>query len=281
MTTSPVTVPEVRVRGRFYRSVQLARDFETPKTLTDYVVTPTARELTQRIIKELQRPGGARTWSITGPYGTGKSSFALFLTRLLSGQVEGVGEAEQLRSAFGLDLNLLPALLVGRREPLAPALLDSLARAVETVDRDAAAATRELGHGKSVGAEEVAAAFEQAARVSEEAGRDGLVVIIDEFGKFLEHVSGSPDHEDLYVLQALAESASRSSPPIVVATILHSNFSSYLSGGNDLQRAEWLKVQGRFTEVAFQEPPEQVLRLVGEALDVSLDDEVSESTWLK
>ena len=276
MTTSPVTVPEVRVRGRFYRSVQLERDFETPKTLSDYVVTPTARELTQRVVQELQRPGGSRTWSITGPYGTGKSSFALFLARLLSGEVDGVAEAEQLRSEYGFDLNLVPVLVVGRREPLVPVLLDGLARAMEMVDRDVAAATRKLGHSKSVGAGDVAEAFEDAARVSAEAGREGLVVIIDEFGKFLEQVSASPDHEDLYVLQALAESASRNSPPIVVATILHSSFSSYLSGGNDLQRAEWLKVQGRFTEVAFHEPPEQVLRLVGEALDVTLDDEVSD-----
>src|SRR5215212_5213954 len=95
----------------------------------------------------------------------------------------------------------------------------------------------------------------------------GLLVILDEFGKFLEHVSLHSETEDLFVMQGLAEAASRSPVPILLVTMLHTAFAEYLgASADDSRRAEWQKVQGRFTDVAFQEPPWQLLRLVGSAI---------------
>jgi polynucleotide 5'-kinase involved in rRNA processing len=74
----------VKVRGRFHRSVQLAKDARDPHTLDEYVLTPTARDLAQQILASLTLSSGERAWSITGPYGTGKSAFALFLAELLT-----------------------------------------------------------------------------------------------------------------------------------------------------------------------------------------------------
>lgn len=115
--TQLVESPFVRVRGRFHRSVQLAKDWEGRANLSEYLVTPTVRDLVRRMLRELARPDGVRAWSLTGPYGTGKSSFALFLSLLLAGQADTHPDAPafaDLRNAKPF----LPVLLVGQRAPL-------------------------------------------------------------------------------------------------------------------------------------------------------------------
>lgn len=51
---------QVEVRGRFHRSVQLVRDWRAQADQADYLITPTVHDLSQRIIGELQAPGGVR-----------------------------------------------------------------------------------------------------------------------------------------------------------------------------------------------------------------------------
>ena len=71
----------VTVRGRFHRSVSLARDWQGARDLSEYIVTPAVRSIAEQILTELGQRAGSRAWSLTGPYGTGKSAFALFLAR--------------------------------------------------------------------------------------------------------------------------------------------------------------------------------------------------------
>ena len=51
-------------------------------------------------------------------------------------------------------------------------------------------------------------------------------------------------------------------------TILHQSIERYASRLGAAQRNEWAKVQGRFEDIAFQEESDQLLRLVGAALEV-------------
>lgn len=74
----------------------------------------------------------------------------------------------------------------------------------------------------------------------------------------------------MLLLQTLAETAARSTTPILLLTILHMAFGDYLRAHDEARRSEWRKVQGRFVDVAFQEPTAEVLRLVGLTVDRSL-----------
>ena len=74
----------VHVRGRFHRSVHLPHDWQALHDSGDYLATPALLGFAGQILQELGRDGGARAWTLTGPYGTGKSAFALFLTDLLA-----------------------------------------------------------------------------------------------------------------------------------------------------------------------------------------------------
>ena len=119
MTPPPLPV---EVRGRFHRSVQLSADYA--KAEAGYVLTPTAKNLSERMVSELERPNGVRTWSVTGPYGTGKSAFALYLTRLLSGQI---------KAALKPLPKLRPTLITGHRVSLRQALITGLSELLQTV----------------------------------------------------------------------------------------------------------------------------------------------------
>jgi hypothetical protein len=95
-----------------------------------------------------------------------------------------------------------------------------------------------------------------------------VLLIIDELGKFLEYSARAPEQGDIHVLQLLAETTSRFSPPgLYVFTILHQAFDRYAAGLRPATRDEWAKVQGRFEDIAFQEPPDQFLDLIGRAIN--------------
>jgi len=258
----------VRVRGRFHRSVQLTRDWSGPDDLSDYLVTPTVRELTLRIIEELSTSDGIRAWSVTGPYGTGKSAFALFLSKLLAGRLIHHPEASTFRPQIPNDLApLVPVHIVGERGSLRRSLLGALEQALAPSALAVAQDIRSALVQDVVDDATVVSLFERAGTAVLAEGRGGLLILLDEFGKFLEHLATHSDGEDLLIMQHLAEAAARSSVPMILVTILHSGFTAYLNSDDEVQQAEWQKVQGRFTDVAFQEPPEQLLRLVGAALD--------------
>ena len=96
-----------------------------------------------------------------------------------------------------------------------------------------------------------------------------LFIFIDEFGKILEHAANNNPEKELYFLQTLAEFVNVSSRNVILITTLHQNFGSYAHKLTETQRNEWLKVKGRFKELVFAEPVEQLLFLAAESLTKS------------
>ena len=70
------------------------------------------------------------------------------------------------------------------------------------------------------------------------------------------------------MLQELAEfAASYEIPGLLLITLLHQSFEQYGAGLRPSARNEWAKVQGRFADIAFQDPPEQVLHVLAKAIE--------------
>ena len=259
----------VRVRGRFHRSVHLPHDWSAPHDPGDYLATPTLLEIAGQILGELGRPGGARAWTVTGPYGSGKSAFAMFLTDMLAVRKPQHVQAAQLRKRYFRGTKpLLPLLVQAERAPLMPALLGALLD-TGAANRDLVIRVRQwLEAPAREGAVGVKLLMEFAATSS-----GGLLLIVDELGKYLEYAARDPA-EDIFLLQQIAEAAARSAPPLLFIGILHSGFGEYVTEGGEARRAEWQKVQGRFRDVAFSLPGEQSLDLVGSALETEFGNEV-------
>ena len=270
----------VEIERRFRRSVNLDRDAGSADALDGYVVTPAVRRALDRITAGLDDPAGDRAWSLVGPYGSGKSAFAVFLADLLSPGDSAAGEAARrlLDAADGLApprRRLHATLLTAERAPLDALLLRSLAATVEaiwatrrgakpkvlgTIRRLLRTADGEAGL-RCATADVVACCEETLATLGAKTGA-GLALIVDEAGKALEYAAQRPDRGDVYLLQALAEAAARrTGVPFVILTVLHQSFDTYAHRLGAGERNEWAKVRGRFGELPFREGGDQIIRL--------------------
>ncbi len=290
----------VNVQGQFRRSVHLERDFYSEEPNEGYIVTAKARELLGRVIDALNASVAQRAWSVTGPYGGGKSAFALFLAGLLRGDSalhERLGATDPDLAARARDViggPFCPVLVVGSREALVPALLRGLAEALDafaagyerkrgrptqqTQDvRDGLRAIAHEARDSQNTENDLLRLYDAAARAVYAATGGGLFVVVDEMGKMLEHAALYPETGDLFALQRLAERASRTGEgesgeaPILLFTVLHQAFDQYAGRLGTTQRDEWKKVQGRFEDVAFVEPVGETLRLLAEAIQATPD----------
>lgn len=187
MTPTPLTLADsVRVRGRFHRSVNIAADWRGRARRDHYLVTPTVRSLAERMLGELGSDRGVRAWSITGPYGSGKSAFALFLTDLLTGSAGSVAPSPPQVNAPQPRRPLVPVLVLCRRAPFGPALLSALELALVPVDEAMAERARQLATRGTVADEDVVDMLGAAVESIGRSGEHGvLLIIVDELGKFL------------------------------------------------------------------------------------------------
>ena len=284
-----------QVKGRFRRSIHLERDFYTDENpLEGYIVTVTAREVLERIVSALNNGKSSKAWSLTGPYGSGKSAFALFTANLL-----GNSDSPKTEQALALlehgdtplykrfidlkgngrlsSLGFCPVLISGERAPISLALLRGLKQGLISFNgipknssplRQIGTLLKAAEKGTLPQASEMTKIFESATRQIKKHEGTGILLVIDELGKFLEYATQYPAQGDMFVLQTLAEFADRSEEtPLFLLTILHQAFEMYAQHAAESQREEWSKVQGRFEDIPFTEPIEQVLRLVGTALE--------------
>lgn len=285
----------ITVAPRFTRSINLERDAATPEAIDGYIVTTVGQEFLGRIARSLTAPAGHRAWTITGTYGSGKSALALYIANLLGpASTEGGRIARSILREQQPELyhtlfsggakarltkeGLCPVLISGAPESLLGALLRACCRDLRrfystggkppNALRELEALRDAFRSGQEVSPTEVVETLTRLIQNLRETGRArGVVLIIDELGKFLEYAARDPERGDIYILQQLAEATARFNPPsFLVITILHQAFEQYVTELRPGVRAEWSKVQGRFEDFAFQEPPEQLLSLMGAAI---------------
>jgi hypothetical protein len=282
---SEVTIANLfQVQNRFLRSAHLERDFSDPKSLKGYVLTPQSRSYLETLAKGLTPDSGRRAWRITGDFGTGKSSFALVAAHLFSERREKlppiIRQAVNFKQIGVSRPRLLPLLITGSREVLSVALLRALHRDLVKVcgrgrppaiiERTKAAIESAAQSG--VSDDTVLALIQEANNYLVGAGKAaGLLIILDELGKFLEYAALHPDQQDIFLLQRLAEAASRSGrTPLFLIGLLHQGFGAYADHLSQAAQREWEKVAGRFDELLFDQPLEQTADLVADALNIRL-----------
>jgi hypothetical protein len=249
----------VSISGRFLRSIRIDKDTDISE-FEGYILTKSLQDLLFGMAgqqKETQQ--GAYTW--TGPYGSGKSSLALALSFLLSGSLKArKAYANIIGNDFATKFwDIMPPMkngwknlsIIGRRgEPyqiVAQALVDSgfaLKKDVKTID---SVIEKLLSIAKSL---------------SKTSG--GLILVIDEMGKFLENAAFTDG--DVYFFQLLAEAASRSNGRLIVIGILHQSFQEYSNRLARESRDEWAKIQGRFADISVNVSGEEQIELISRAI---------------
>lgn len=253
---------QVRVERRFGLSARLDTDLQGTPPLTGYVMQASVRKALQTMTEAI-RHGNRRAFTWTGPYGGGKSCAALLVASLVAGSKEQKALAEEIvggettaefRDAFS-GRGWKAVALTGRRAPLVDDLAQAAGKVFKWPDDVTAGCARDD--------RQLIAAIE-----AEASARGGVLIVLDELGKFFEHAATTGG--DIHVLQDLAERASRSEGRLVIIGVLHQSFEQYADRLNRASRDEWAKVQGRFQNIPFVAQADEVAALIAHAIEADV-----------
>ena len=276
----------VSVNTHYTRSVNLERDSGSADVVKAYIPTSRALRTFSRISEAFGNDSTPRAWSLIGPYGSGKSSFSVFLSQLLSSpDTEGAKAARKVLKETDPELatkfikatkasnGYLKVLVTGAPESMSKRLVKGLAETAQEYLGAKPAIVRKLNNAvnKDLSTTEVIALFDALQKILQKKNCKGILLVIDELGKFLEYEARHYGANDIYLLQALAEHACKGSEAnLFLFVLLHQSFEQYAKGLGENLKNEWSKVQGRFEDVPFLESAEQVLRVVSAAFEYNL-----------
>lgn len=278
------------VNRRYARSINLERDFDASEAVEGYILTDRAVDALRRILAAMFGRKRTTAWTLTGVYGTGKSAFAHFLTSLF-GPVESPARQLALdiaRHSLHLDSpeykalqkkfpqqGLFRAVATAQREPLRHTLVRALTKATDDfwewgqepeVVRQLTDWEGELAFGEaSFSDRDILNVIQQLSKVVD----TDIILVVDELGKSLEHATQNQGTADLYLLQQLAELARKKDTRLYIFGLLHQSFADYGQRLAAVEKNEWAKIQGRFEDIPFTESSQQMLRLMGQAIDRS------------
>jgi len=261
-----ILADHVRISRRFQRSIRIDSDLRSQAALEGFICPHSSAEILLTMARHTAESGQAAfTW--TGPYGSGKSSLAVALSALLNGDHI---RRSQASNAFTVELSnklhrafppaskgwrILP--VVGRRENAVRVIGEALEQSgllqskpvIEWDDQSLIASLQDI-----------------AAQSHRTHG--GIIIFIDEMGKFLEAAASTSS--DIYFFQQLAEAANRSHRRMIFVGILHQAFEEYANRLTHQIRDEWSKIQGRFVDLAVNVAGEEQIDLISRAIESTL-----------
>lgn len=280
-------------RARFARSINVERDAGS-NAIDGYLPVGRAIDTIARLASALTSDDVEVALSITGPYGSGKSSLAVVIDALLGPATEPARVSAQellahtapsaletldaARRRLGAhERGFIRAVVTAQREPIVATVLRALMHGVERYQsipgqRSTLRSTRQKLRGmlnSYVGDRRLRPETRDIRAVVAEVGAVApVLLLIDEFGKNLEALADSHTDADLFLLQELAEWTRGSGGlPLALVTLQHMAFDEYAAGATAAQRREWVKIQGRFEDIPFVDSPAQTRALIAAAFE--------------
>lgn len=285
---------QVAVNTYYTRSINIERDINSADVIKSYIPTSRAVRTLSRMAESFNEETSPRAWSLIGPYGSGKSSFSLYLNHVLGNPNNEATqtayellaiEPELLAQYQAITANtkgFMKVLISGAPEPLSKRLIQGMADAAVEFWRDIKgknpaiiAKLQEAAKLPRVESSNVTALMKDLQKALVNKSK-GLLLVIDELGKFLEYEARHYEANDIFLLQTIAEHACEgNSVNVYLFVLLHQSFEQYAKGLGEALKKEWAKIQGRFEDIPFLEGTEQTLKVVARAFEYQLNDEQS------
>ncbi len=221
--------------NNFTTSVNIIRDTDRD---FNYIPTPNASQVVSQIVNDFKK--GIRSFNVVGTYGTGKSSFLLAFEQSIRGTKRYFEPNFLDKPKFDF------VKFIGSYASIVEQFADAF----------------EVQTNKNQQENILSEIFNRYHSIGKE--NKVLFILIDEFGKFLEYASKHNPEKELYFVQQLAEFCNNPKHNIVLITTVHQSLESYAYSLSKTQQQEWTKVKGRFREITFNEPVEQLLYLASE-----------------
>lgn len=269
-TIAPRIIDLIQLNPRFLRSVDVTQDLEDPTSSQSYIVTPFVDQCLKRITEGFQEGSTQRAWRITGDYGAGKSSFALALARIAAANKNEL--PIKIQEYVDEALRLEPLIISGDNEPIGVSIFRGLEKTLSRYEEHQWKVLSQIRTDLEINnipsGQDVIKVLKEALKfLKKNKIASGLFLVFDELGKNLDYAVHHPVGDDIYVLQRVAEFATRSGKsPVIIVSLLHQGISAYAASLAKTARSEWEKISGRFEEIVFSQPLEQITSLVAASL---------------
>ena len=284
----------VTIPPKSYASTNIEHDSIT--ILENYLPSASTTEIIERFAAGLSGAKSGRMLSVTGPYGSGKSTMAVFLNGLLSGEKDSEWKAasETLKHASIETAKMLVAArrktnthqrglircaVTARREPITATILRALdSGATKYFGRysknDFPKAELLRKSMSNLKQNSIPSSKEMTDIITDICKVSPVVIMIDEFGKNIEYfTTDETQQSDLFLLQELAEmSGPNRKSQLSIITLQHMAFEEYAAGASSTQKQEWAKIQGRFEDIPFANSPDQTRLLVSNTIKLNKND---------
>ncbi|USD59493.1 hypothetical protein J4N45_13315 [Vibrio sp. SCSIO 43140] len=258
------------IATRQQRSTRIDSDLSS-EFFQGLVYHGTAQSSLETLFRQYSQTG-QQAYTLTGPYGSGKSTIALLLTGLLH-------ENSELRESALNAINdeskkLLSASLPYNKGWLQIRAVGGVHGPIETFWSATMVAllehpsTTELHHkyhkvnisSESHLIEVWEALFEEVENLV-----DGVIILADEMGKSLEFIN--KNRGELHLFQDLAEVLSRIDTPVIFLGLLHQAFSEYAKDRGTKLQEEWAKIQGRYNDILYNVSTDETVALIGKSIN--------------
>ena len=261
------------IKNHFQRSTRIDNDL-TKDFLDHFIFHSTGKKVLNQITSSINNSNQC-AFTLTGPYGTGKSSLALFLQALLSNdgkikkqaaEIAGFSKTANFTKLFLKKKWFIIKIIGSKEDPL-----ESLAQTIDLTVKESWIAKGIPSALKTKTKPKIENIIEKLKTLTEELEKKNyaLLVLADEMGKFLDYSSSVGS--DLNLFQEIAENFSnlklkKKGLPIF-AGILHQPFEEYASNLGRSVQEDWQKVQGRFEDIPFSINAEESINLISSAIN--------------
>jgi hypothetical protein len=231
---TPPLFSHIRIAAGFRRSINLERDQDAADLLRGYVPTSRALAALEQLADGLEGNATGRALALIGPYGAGKSAFALFAGALLGApdaagkaiadaklRAAAPGLAKRLNRANRGTRGLLRVQVNGIPDSLIRQLMLALARAAEQAALPQPLVKRiQAAARPGTRMDHVIDLITQTRSAWENTGGGGLLIELDELGKLLEfEAQGGGRSEQLLQLLARGSAPPKKKHPRVCCSL--------------------------------------------------------------
>ena len=279
----------ISLNTSFQRSTRI--DNKISKSFLDnFIFHDTGKKVLNQIANSITNTNQS-AFSLTGPYGTGKSSLGLFLNALISQDNKIKKQAEKISNynskhifskVFIKQKWFLLNLVGSKKDPI-----ESISEQIDETIKKQWISKKIPPSLKTKTKPTVAGVIKNLNNLTKELHKKnyGLIFMIDEMGKFLDYASSVGS--DLNLFQEIAENFSnlklnKEGNPLLIG-ILHQPFEEYAKSLGRTVQEDWSKIQGRFEDIPFSINSEETVHLVAQAIShkkkdkdfISLSNKVS------
>lgn len=271
----------ISIKSSLAKSINLDRDRTANELLSSYIITATALQNISNIAQACNQANSNKAWSLIGSYGSGKSSFALYLSHLLNHPKAKFSQLamDKLQAAnpdFKQTISnhlqgsngYCSVLITGYPESFIKSFLKALKASIidyyaplKFNDDKNCAHIDSLLSANEIKLSTVMALVINIQNTIKKSGGKGLLIVIDELGKFLEYAARH-ESDDIFLLQTLAEATYKNN--ILLFVLLHQSFAQYGKNLSNKLKNEWTKIQGRYEVLSFIETTTQSLHIMGQ-----------------